>query len=217
MKINIVNMSDTRGILMAALTSRNKESIENLSEKIFEWKHFGLLEHAFITLQITGISRACCDQLTRYRIGHSFVVQSQRYVDPVGLPDPVTGEFSKDWYVIPPSFREDGIDKNDFHDQMQEIAVFYHNLVHGRKPIVSIKNMEKEDARFLLPMATKTSVTWSTTMKGLFHMLHQRLSVGAQWEIRALAEEIGKMLTKTSWEPYYKAFYLASAIDKEGI
>jgi thymidylate synthase (FAD) len=48
---------------------------------ILEVKHGSVLEHCVFTIVITGISRRCCEQLTRQRVGWSPSQLSQRFVD----------------------------------------------------------------------------------------------------------------------------------------
>lgn len=185
MNITILQITDPQIIEEATKMSRGSEKIENLSQKVFEWQHFGLLEHTSITLKIEGISRACCDQFTRYR--HvSFVVESQRYVDPT---------IQADWYVIPNSITDNII---LFKKEMERLANLYKQLVNS--------NVPKEDARFVLPMATKTSLVCTMNMREIFHILKQRLDPRAQWEIRAMANSIVDLLQNTTWKNYIDAF-----------
>ena len=47
-----------------------------------------------------------------------------------------------------------------------------------------------EDARYLLPEATKTEIVMTMNCRELFHFLDMRLDQHAQWEIRDLASAI---------------------------
>lgn len=134
--------------------------------------HMSVLEHAKITLKVEGISRACMAQLTRHRLA-SFCVESQRYnkYDFKG----------SDWYVMPPSIANSKFD-DDFFNIMSDCASEYRvALAHGIKP---------EDARYLLPEATKTNLVMTMNVRELFHFLDMRADRAAQWEIRDLALEI---------------------------
>ena len=57
--------------------------------------HESLIEHASVTFEISGISRACSHQLVRHRLA-SYSQESQRYVD---MSDPE--------FVVPPSIAAD--------------------------------------------------------------------------------------------------------------
>lgn len=131
--------------------------------------HHSVLEHASATIFIEGISRACLAQLTRHRMA-SFCVESQRYckVDTDG----------NDWYVTPPELEGDG----PFNHLMRKYAFEYvEALGHGFKP---------EDARFLLPEATKTNLVMTCNVRELDHIIRLRSGKTAQWEIRKLADDI---------------------------
>lgn len=132
--------------------------------------HTSILEHAKFTLRIEGISRACSHQLVRHRMA-SYCQQSQRYCkyDLEG----------NDWYVMPPDFVDNYDAQCWFDDRMTVMGAAYrHALKQGMKP---------EDARYLLPEATKTTVVMSMNARELLHFLDLRADKTAQWEIRDLA------------------------------
>lgn len=133
--------------------------------------HMSVFEFADVMMLIEGISRACSHQLVRHR-HMSFVQKSQRYTT-------IKGD---DWYVIPPSIKENERYAKTYKRDMQTYyGNFNYALCHGIKP---------EDARFLLPEATKTDITAKTNVRELFHFLDLRCDKAAQWEIRELANEI---------------------------
>ena len=129
--------------------------------------HTSVTEHVSATFRIEGISRSCLAQLTRHRMA-SFSVMSQRYCK-------IEGD---DWYVTPPSVVEAG----------EEVA-FEAAIEHSRREYerAIAKGVRKEDARFLLPEATKTSLVMTINMRSLQNFLSLRLDKAAQWEIRELA------------------------------
>lgn len=131
--------------------------------------HMSVFEHASVTFRVEGISRACMAQLTRHRLV-SFCVCSQRYcrIDTAG----------DDWYVTPPEFAENH--PREFAEHIAECAAWYRGaLGAGVKP---------EDARYLLPEATKTNLVMTCNVRELFHILDTREDKAAQWEIRELAK-----------------------------
>ena len=132
--------------------------------------HMSVFEHATATLQIEGISRACLAQLTRHRIA-SYSVTSQRYCEVGG----------NDWYVTPPSVV--GTDaESRFRAQTSDAMWSYRAAID--------KGMKPEDARYLLPEATKTSLVMTINARSLQNFLTLRLDSHAQWEIRSLAAEV---------------------------
>lgn len=143
--------------------------------------HMSVFEHASVTVKIDGISRACMAQLTRHRLC-SFCVESQRY----NRYD-LNGD---DWYVMPPFF--DGhVSTILFYDErMSDAAIDYEEaLKAGAKP---------EDARYLLPEATKTNLVMTCNVRELFHIFAMRCDKAAQWEIRELAETMREQVAGIS-------------------
>ena len=142
--------------------------------------HTSVAEHVSASFRIEGISRSCLAQLTRHRMA-SFSVTSQRYCE-------VGGD---DWYVIPPSVIEAG-EGVGFCAEAEKAAKAYRRLL--------AKGVKKEDARFLLPEATKTSLIMTINVRSLMNFLSLRLGKSAQWEIRKLAEQIEQALMEMGGE-----------------
>ena len=147
------------------------EFVENFLGELISSGHHSTLEHASFTFFISGISRAASHQLVRHRIA-SYSQQSQRYVN--------FGEgFS---YIIPPTIKADKVALRIFKNMMEKIADDYTKLGElGIKP---------EDARFILPNAAETKITATFNARSLLHFFEERLCSRAQWEIRAIANEM---------------------------
>jgi thymidylate synthase (FAD) len=145
------------------------------AERCLKEGHESVFEHASVTLRVEGVSRALMAQLTRHRLV-SFCVESQRYnrYDLNG----------NDWYIVPPEFAANH--PREFADSMEDCASAYMGAIGaGVKP---------EDARYLLPEATKTNLVMTCNCRELFHILDMRLDKAAQWEIRGLAGAIVEAL-----------------------
>lgn len=136
--------------------------------------HFSVFEHASATFLIKGISRACSHQLVRHRIA-SFSQQSQRYVEEEDFP-----------YVIPPE-----IEKTPKALTIYQTTI--HTIQQAYEQLVSL-GIKREDARFLLPNATATSLSMTTNFREWLHIIDMRVSPHAQWEIRNLLTIIWKEL-----------------------
>lgn len=142
--------------------------------------HMSVFEHASFTAEITGISRACSHQLVRHRLA-SYTQESQRYTE----VDP-----DRQWYVIPPSFRSKEDHLTWYRGEMNRAVAAYDGaLAVGIKP---------EDARFLLPEATKTRIAMTMNIREAYHFFDLRTAKHAQWEIRDLANMIIDALRKHS-------------------
>ncbi len=173
MDIELIQVTGTKGIIEGMKTSRRRDEIDNIPKKVFSWGHWSVLEHSSLTVKISNISRACTHQLVRHRVGNSYTQESQRYFDP--LTDP-------DWYVIPPRIEQSKELLEKYREARQQEADEYRFYRENGIP--------KEDARFCLPNACKTIVTWTFNMSSLIWFLEMRKAKVAQWEIRILAEKI---------------------------
>ena len=151
----------------------------NFVKGLLKVKHYGVLEHVNFTFHVSGISRALTHQLVRHRIGFSFLQMSNRHAKP-----------SSNDYVVPPT-----IDKYTPKATKDEITIFntyktmmiatyntYEDLIKRGVPI--------EDARYVLPPAFFTHISFTCNARSLRNFLKLRLAKSAQWEIRTLAQKL---------------------------
>ena len=153
----------------------NEKLRNRLFEELVRQGHGSTLEHPCFTLGIEGISRACSHQFVRHRIS-SYNQQSQRYVD-VGDPE---------YFVKPESLEGDG---GRFEEVVTESVGYYRDIVEQFKGEGKTAEQAQEDARYILPNATKTNIIWTTNLRNLLHVCHVRMCSRAQWEIRQLMHE----------------------------
>lgn len=163
------------------LKEKTTEEVKNrLINQVVESGHTSTVEHAVFTFAIEGISRACSHQLVRHRIA-SFSQQSQRYVD---LSKSDLG------YIVPPEIKKDKKLLEKYEKVMNLIEGEYRDLVKlGVKP---------EDARFILPNACQTKIVVTMNARSLLNFFRERCCLRAQWEIRALANEMLKEVKKVA-------------------
>lgn len=177
--------------LMAGLTP---ESSRRFVRMLADLGHESPTEHASFTFAIEGVSRSLLAQITRHRIA-SFSVQSQRYVR---LED-----FD---YVTPPALEGRPDLEEGYRQAMEEEAAHYKKLAdllkegHARRLMEegleekeAYKKAEKmaiEDARFVLPNACETKMMVTMNARSLNNFFRHRCCQRAQWEIRALADEM---------------------------
>ncbi|MBM3292142.1 FAD-dependent thymidylate synthase [Candidatus Bathyarchaeota archaeon] len=148
--------------------TNSKDIISKLPQ--LEISEAEFLSHCSFTFSIEGISRACSHQLVRHRIA-SFSQQSQRYIQVKKLDQNV---------VIPPKITEKA--EREFRSSIEDTRNAYDKLITA--------GVEREDARFILPNATETSLLMTMDGKSLEHFFGLRLCSRAQWEIRSMAEEM---------------------------
>jgi thymidylate synthase (FAD) len=151
--------------------------------------HGSIIEHASVTFEITGISRACSHQLVRHRIA-SYSQESQRYVQ---MDDPE--------FVVPPSVADNPEALAIWDGFVGQVAETYQQLRE--------LGVWKEDARFVLPNATATRIIVTMNFRSLRHFFSVRCDKAAQWEIRELALEMLRQvhaLAPSVFEDLYERF-----------
>jgi thymidylate synthase (FAD) len=182
------------GSLRDGLTEEKTESFINMLASI---GHESPMEHVSFTFGIEGISRACSHQLVRHRIA-SYSQKSQRYVNEDGFD-----------YIIPPEIAAVDEAKNVFEKQMADLVESYHKIaeilteVHKTSFIGKgldekeaehkAKKKAYEDARFVLPNACETKIVVTMNVRSLFNFFRHRCCNRAQWEIKAVADEMLKL------------------------
>jgi len=145
-------------------------------------KHWGVLEHAYYTVSVSGISRACTHQLVRHRL-FSYLQSSSRMID--------FSKFTSKDFIVPPSIDKAGSRKG-FSDFVDSAVQAYAGLKE--------KGVRKEDARFVLPEATSQHIVITGNARNWLHFFYMRMSRSAQWEIRELANAIHEKLMEISPE-----------------
>ncbi|MFH0836341.1 MAG: FAD-dependent thymidylate synthase [Candidatus Micrarchaeota archaeon] len=161
------------------LTERmTDEQVTKLLADVVKSGHHSVLEHAYFTFGVEGISRACSHQLVRHRVA-SYSQQSQRYVK--------ENDFD---YVVPPLIR----------GNPEALSVFCKSMADAQNAYNSLKEagIKSEDARFVLPNACETKIVITMNARELLHFFEKRLCIRAQWEIRAMAQAMLDECVKVS-------------------
>ncbi|MBR5231888.1 MAG: FAD-dependent thymidylate synthase [Clostridia bacterium] len=179
--------------VMALRDKINAQDQTAFLEKIMESKHLSVLEHASFTFAIEGVSRVLLAQLTRHRIA-SFSVQSQRYVSLAGE------NFA---YIVPPAIRALGDETVEkYNSQMLQMQQWY---IEWQQALGAKGESSNEDARFVLPNACETRLVLTMNTRELLHFFELRCCSRAQWEIRALANEMLRLCKETAPVLFEKA------------
>lgn len=164
---------------------QGKDTEKTFIRMLIKNGHLSVLEHAYATFRISGVSRAFTHQLVRHRLC-SFTQQSQRYVDE-----------KKFNYIEPESMRNNPKAHSIFTAFMDGAKSVYSELQK-----LGIKN---EDARFVLPNAVESQIVVTANLREWRHIIELRGNPDAQWEIRKVAVEILKVLknyTPTVFEDF---------------
>jgi thymidylate synthase (FAD) len=148
------------------------ERQQELVRRVIESGHGSTIEHIVFTFAISGVSRTLSHQLVRHRAGLAFDQQSQRYVD-----------YKAPSYMVPGSVSDAADDVRErFIGQLASSLDVYEDMLAAGIP--------GEDARFVMPNATRTNLVMTTNLRALIHMSGLRLCTMAQWEIRRLFQLI---------------------------
>lgn len=174
-----------------------------------ELGHESPMEHASFTFGIEGVSRSLLAQITRHRIA-SYSVQSQRYVKESAFE-----------FVLPPEIEAMPETKREFLAAMEEDQRHYERLAEllqrkheteflaqGLSEKEAKRKAEKkaiEDARFVLPNACATKLICTMNARELMNFFTHRCCNRAQWEIRALADEMLRQVKAVAPALFQKA------------
>lgn len=172
-------------------------SCNAVAKQICMLKSFGHLspfERASFTFAIDGVSRSCLAQITRHRIA-SFSVRSQRYVNMAGSKA-----------VVPPALAEDKHWSDVYTQSCEAMNMVYREMVtHLTKKheadgmdLRSAEKKAQEDARFVLPEGTATSMIVTMNARELIHFFKLRCCNRAQWEIRGVADQMLKLVKQVA-------------------
>ncbi|WML36287.1 FAD-dependent thymidylate synthase [Clostridium sp. OS1-26] len=157
---------------------------------LMSYGHESPVEHVSFTFAIEGVSRSLTHQLVRHRLA-SYSQQSQRYV-----------RLEQFQYIIPPEIEKDNEVRKIFIDSMERSQESYSQLTeilkdkhikNGMDPIAAEKRAI-EDARYVFPNACETKIMVTMNARTLMNFFKHRCCNRAQWEIKALADEMLKQV-----------------------
>jgi thymidylate synthase (FAD) len=149
---------------------------------ILEVGHLAVLEHATVSMYVTGISRSLAQELTRHR-HFSFSQLSQRYV----APDAAT-------FVEPAVIAEDPALHAQFLAAADAALAAHRALLEGLEekfagvPNATLRRKQAlQAANSVLPTATETRLVVTGNLRAWRHFVAMRASEQADVELRALA------------------------------
>jgi len=140
-------------------------------EVVLRNQHLSVLRFASATILVEEISRACSHQLVRHA-HFGFLQESQRSV-----------KSTYDNFVYP-------LDANAPMAQIREI---YKEAQCQYEHLITL-GVRKEDARLVLPQGVVTSLIMTANLQSWLHFLALRLQPAAQWEIKAVAQNVRNIL-----------------------
>ncbi len=187
----------------------SEEKIEKFLDMLSGLGHDSPTEHVTFTFAIEGVSRSLLAQITRHRIA-SYSVKSQRYVSE-----------SMFEYILPPEIESVPEAKEIFVKAMEKDMEDYNRLTdiltkkHYNEMLASgmdekaasnaAKKKAIEDARFVLPNACETKMVVTMNVRSLKNFFNHRSCERAQWEIRALSDEMLRLVKNVAPNLFKKA------------
>jgi flavin-dependent thymidylate synthase len=141
---------------------------------VFAMGHSSVAEHAVFNIDILGVSRLLVEEIEKFRLC-SFTEKSQRYV-----------LFDKD-FVVPEEIQQAGM-ANLFTETVNLQNDYYHSLYEKLNPYIFSKHKDlaqnpanrsllegwaKEDARYVISMATQTQLGMTINARNLELMLRR--------------------------------------------
>lgn len=186
MQVNLLNFTDLKICSHAIRTcwqsfdrgdNGGEKDIELIDRVGNKFKHASTLEHLNYTFYISGISRACLQELARHRMA-SLSVKSTRY-------------------TLKELRNEIEFELGDFVRASKYIVLTTNEAVDNAS-IKALENLREilqsqislDIAKYCLIESYKTELTWTINARSLQNFLSLRTSKSALWEIRNLAHEI---------------------------
>jgi flavin-dependent thymidylate synthase len=141
---------------------------------VFEMGHSSIAEHAVFNMDVLGVSRLLVEEIEKFRLC-SYTEKSQRYV------------LLKDDFVIPEEIRQAGLEE-PFAAMIRQQNQFYHDLYAKLRPHVfeghpdlagdprsrsMLEGWAKEDARYIIALATETQLGMTLNARNLELMLRR--------------------------------------------
>jgi flavin-dependent thymidylate synthase len=179
---------------------------------IFQMGHHSVAEHAVFNFDILGISRRAIEEFERFRLC-SYTEKSQRYVT-------LKGD-----YVVPKEleakdlrkrFRDVVLMQNKMYRTLLDKIMAYNfdsspGLIKDRNDKRLLENLAKEDARYILSLATQTQVGATINARNLELMI-RRFASHHLSEVRELGRWLFSRVKKIA--PSIILFYQANDYDQ---
>ena len=180
---------------------------------IFEMGHQSVAEHAVFNFDIMGVSRLALEEIERFRLV-SYTEKSQRYVTLEG--DLVFPKEIRD-AALKKIFRETVQEQNRFYFKAFErlnkrLQRQHRETIQSASGLKLVEGWAKEDARYILPLATSGQVGMTINARNLEH-LFRRFRLSPRREVRELAEKLHALVLPIA--PSIILFPEPSAFDRD--
>lgn len=191
--IKDLQSNSSEELIMYCARVSNPENQNSGNPKLLSYclnhKHYSIFEMSDMIVEIET-SRAIAAQILRHR---SFTFQefSQRYTEIQGFE---TYEARRQDKKNRQNSIDDmsDVDKQWFFDNQEKLKYFCEDLYNAALE----RGIAKEQARFLLPLSTKTKLYMKGNIRSWIHYIDLRTNVETQLEHREIANEIKKHFIK---------------------
>ena len=138
---------------------------------IFDYGHGSVAEHAVFNFDILDVSRLAAEELQSFRLA-SFTEKSQRYI-----------RIGED-LVLPPELSS-GFER-DYRECASKLFQLYNRIYDSLRGSGHMKERAKEDARYVLPLATSCQMGMTVNAREL-ELMVRRMSCHPFAEVRMIA------------------------------
>lgn len=157
---------------------------------VFDMGHSSIAEHAVFNLDIIGVSRLLAEDIERLRLV-SYTEKSQRYVlldNDFVLPEEVLQAGMEDAFRNMIG-RQNGL-YHELYPKLRDLTFRRHPSEAARPNMkATLEGWAKEDARYILALATETQLGMTINARNL-ELLLRRLAANHRQEARVLAERL---------------------------
>lgn len=155
------------------MARKDVEKARSSNERIvFEMGHSSIAEHAVFNIDVLGVSRLLVEEVEKFRLV-SFTEKSQRYClfqDDFIIPEDWQDPSVTDLYVA--TVRR----QQKFYREAYEALKTYLSKAKAENLAPSVDNMAKEDARYIIPLATQTQLGMTINARNLELMIRRLLA-----------------------------------------
>lgn len=173
-----------------AYQSRDKitdESAAKFSEMLRKRHHESVLEHSSMMVEFNNLSRGFTHELVRHRLA-SFTQESTRYVDESNFKVVIPPDKNADEKLVDLNLPDNNKTKVSFREWMELNEQMYRGLRSA--------GWVPQDARQVLPIATKSQIVVTANLREWRHIFKLRCAPEAHWEIRRVMVNLLKEAQK---------------------
>ena len=189
------------GLFATECYATPEEFAEKVGKSCFQSEHYSGSRTEYIKFKISGVDRGIAEQAMRHEIGVRNYVEDNSYDE---NPNNIVKNMQSFRYVDKDNF-DYSIPKNikNNNEALLEYVATMETINEKRKNIQNIlleagvpEREALEDANYVLPRATNTSLTIGFTPEALIHYMHKRLCTCSQDFHRQLAKQMKQEVAK---------------------